>query len=160
MYLVYLFKEKETGNIIYVGSSSRPSARMKEHMAAINGEKTVQNVHSYMIENGLKLYKDVEVIWYDIAESKEEMYKLEERTYRKFVKYGHLLNSFPGNNVKGENNPRRKGVINKSDGNVFKTVTQAANFYNVPRTTFTHYLSGLRKQPIINGKSQQFEYIK
>ena len=31
MYIVYLFKEKETNEVIYVGSTSRPIVRLKEH---------------------------------------------------------------------------------------------------------------------------------
>ena len=35
MYLVYTFVEKRTQKIIYVGSTARPSERIKEHLAAI-----------------------------------------------------------------------------------------------------------------------------
>ena len=69
MYTIYLFKEKNTGNIIYVGSSSRPAARMKEHLLSLNGKKKKTNIHKYMLENNLRLFKDVEVIWADIGKN-------------------------------------------------------------------------------------------
>ena len=77
MYLVYLFKEKKTGEIIYVGSSSRPSARLKEHGAQLRGDKQPCKIHNYMNAKKLKLYKDVEVIWVDSANDKNEMLELE-----------------------------------------------------------------------------------
>lgn len=159
MYLVYLFREKNSGDVIYVGSSSRPAARMKEHMAALRGEKNMQAIHKYMIANKLELYKDVEVVWYDIAEDKGSMEKLEEDAYVKYVGTGKLLNSHPGADVSGDNNPRRRGVVNEVDGKTFKTVLSASTYYGIPRTTFTHYLSGSRKQPTINGVQQNFKYI-
>ena len=32
VYYIYLFREKKTGKVIYVGSSARPMERIKEHI--------------------------------------------------------------------------------------------------------------------------------
>jgi len=159
MYLVYLFKEKKSGNIIYVGSSSRPSARMKEHCAALRGDKPQQKIHQYMNKNNLEFYKDVDVIWCDVANDKNDMLKLEETYYFKYLDLGFLLNDRPGEDRSGNNNPKRRGVINKSDGKLFKTISEASKIYGIPRTTLSGYLNGRRKQPTINGICQDFEYV-
>lgn len=159
MYLVYLFKEKKIGKVIYVGSSSRPAARMKEHCAALRGDKKQQKIHLYMNKKNLELYKDVDVIWCDVANDKKDMEKLEETYYFKYLDSGFLLNDRPGEDRSGNNNPKRRGVINKSDGRLFKTISEAANTYGIPRTTLSGYLNGRRTQPKINGVDQDFEYL-
>lgn len=63
MYIVYLFKEKETNEVIYVGSTSRPIVRLKEHKQQLLGMKPQNAIHRYMTEKKLKLYDDVEVVF-------------------------------------------------------------------------------------------------
>ncbi len=50
MYIVYLFKEKETNEVIYVGSTSRPIVRLKEHKQQLLGMKPQNAIHRYMTE--------------------------------------------------------------------------------------------------------------
>lgn len=157
MYTVYLFKEKSSEEVIYVGSSARPSARMKEHIHQLNGSKSPNNIHRYMIEKGLKLYKDVEVIWVDCAETKEEMWELEEQYYFKHI--DTVKNERPAEDRHGHYNPRKRKVKCLNDGNVFKTVSECSRYYNKGRTTISNVLIKEKPYTWINGEKYIFEYV-
>lgn len=156
MYLVYLFKEKESGKIIYVGSSSRPSARMKEHHHQLNGMKKPSNIHKYMNEKGYKFYKDVEVIWVDSAENREEMLKKEEEYFYKFI--DSVKNERPAENMSGKYNPRRRKVKCLNNGKVFDTISECAKYYNKGRTTICRVLTKEVKYTYVNGEKYIFEF--
>jgi predicted GIY-YIG superfamily endonuclease len=156
MYLVYLFKEKRTGKIIYVGSSSRPAARLKEHRAQLMGHKRANNIHKYMNENNLELYVDVEVIWVDCADDRKTMLELEEKYYFQYV--DTIKNDRPGENRFGDYNPKRRKVRCSNDGKVFKTVTECARYYGKGRTTINGVLAKSKPYTWINGEKYYFEY--
>jgi len=158
MYVVYLFKEKKTGRVLYVGSSARPAERMKEHMQSLMGMKARTKVHEYMVENHLKLYRDVEVIWVDSGKDKNEMIALEEQYYYKYVDQG-LLNERPGENRYGWYNPKRRKVRCLNDGKVFKTVTECSQYYHKGRTTIEKVLTGNTTHTWVNGEKYFFEYV-
>lgn len=158
MYLVYLLKEKGTQNIIYVGSSSRPTERMKEHNQIINGKRqSNMKLYKYIKSKGLKLYKDIEVIWVDIAETKEQMHDLEEKYYYKYK--DTIKNDRPAECRSGKYNPKRRKVKCINDNRIFATVTECANYYNKGRTTISNVLIGEKEYTIINGEKYKFEYI-
>ena len=157
MYTIYLFKEKSNGEIIYVGSSARPSARLKEHNHQLSGSKPQNNIHKYMNEKGLKLYKDVEVIWCDCADTKEEMWELEEQYYFKHM--DTVKNDRPGEDRNGQYNPRRRKVKCLNDGMVFKTVSECASYYNKGRTTISNVLINEKPFTWINNEKYIFEYV-
>lgn len=141
MYLVYLLKEKATDNVIYVGSSSRPCERMKEHLLALKGVKpSNQRIYSYMRENNLDFYKDVEIIWVDGANNRDEMLKLEAEYYELYK--DTVLNDRPAEDRNGGFNPKRRAVKCLTDGREFKTVSECAKFYNMRRTTLSGILNG------------------
>lgn len=140
MYLVYLLKEKSTGNVIYVGSSSRPAARMKEHLQMLRGrKKNNQKLYDYMRKHNLQLYKDVEVIWVDVAENREEMYKLEAEYYYRYEKT--LTNDRPAEDRNGSFNPKRRKVRCKSENKIFDSILECCKYYKIPRTTFMRMLN-------------------
>lgn len=156
MYLVYLFREKESGKVIYVGSSARPAARMKEHVATLEGRKpTNMKVYDYMRENNLELYKDVEVVWVDRADDDVSLRELEAEYYFKYE--GTVLNDRPAEDRNGEHNPKRKGVRCLDDGKEFSSVLQCSKYYGIPRTTLTNHLKGRRKK--FKNTNLRFEYI-
>ena len=158
MYLVYLFKEKKSDKIIYVGRSARPASRMKEHKLALEEVKpSNQQIYSYMRNNGLKFYKDVEIIWTDCADTKEEMYELEAKYYYKYI--DTILNDRPADITKGKYNPRRRKVKCLNDGKMFNTVTECAKHYNKARTTISNILIGDKNYTLINGEKYYFEYV-
>lgn len=157
MYTVYLFKEKTTGHIIYVGSTARLSARLKEHRHQLSGARNPNNIHRYMIENNLKLYKDVEVVLVDCADTKEEMWSLEEKYY--FKHSGTIKNERPGEDRNGHYNPRRRKVKCLNDGKVFKTVTECAKYYGKGRTTISNVLIKEKPYTRINEEKYYFEYV-
>lgn len=159
MYLIYLFKEKETGKVIYVGCSSRPSERMKEHIQAAEKRKpTNMAIYKYMWEHDLEFYRDIEVVWTDCAETRDEGYALEEQYYWKYA--DTVLNDRPGENRNGSHNPKRRSVKCLNDGRVFKTVTECSEFYGKARTTVNSVVAGNKPYTWINGEKYYFEYLK
>ena len=156
MYLVYLPKEKRTNTVIYVGSSSRPAARMKEHVAALNGKKkTNQRLHSYLRENNLSFYKDVTVEWVDVANDRDSMLALEAHYYEVYKET--VLNDRPAEDRNGAFNPKRRAVRCLTDGKEFKTVSECANYYGYARTTLSNVLHGIKRNKLgrkflFNGK--------
>ena len=79
MNTIYLFREKKTDKVIYVGSSSRVCKRLGNHIAQLRGDKAMQPIHHYMVDNNLILYKDVEVVLVDFAPDRESMLELEAK---------------------------------------------------------------------------------
>ena len=158
MYLVYLFKEKRTDKVIYVGSSARPAERMKEHIQVINGNRESDlPIYTYIRENRLRLYKDIEVIWVDSAENKEEMHKLEEQYYYKYI--DTIKNERPAEIRKGVYNPRRRKVKCLNDGKIFATVSECASYYGKGRTTISNVLIKEKEYTWINNEKYYFEYV-
>ena len=153
MYLVYLLKEKRSENVIYVGSSARPSARMKEHIATLKGKKpSNQKLYAYMRDNELEFYKDVEVIWVDCGNDKYEALELEEKYY--YIYEDTLLNDRPAENRTGSFNPKRRVVKCLDDGKVFNTVSECASYYGLKRTTLSNVLHGYKS----NKTGLRFEF--
>lgn len=157
MYLVYLFREKNTGHVIYVGSSARPAERLKEHQQALLGMKKQSSIHQYMNSHNLKLYKDVIVEWVDSGEDKHEMVDLEEQYYSKYKPDGYLLNDRPGEDRGGHFNPRRRKVTCLNDGKIFSSVLEAAKYYDIPRTSVSNVAHGYRSYVTKNGTRYRFE---
>lgn len=158
MYLVYVFVEKESEKVIYVGSTARPSARIKEHNLSLAGKKPKGAIHNYMIKNNLKLYKDVEVRWIDCADNILDGRLLEEKYY--YLYEDTVLNERPGEDRTKNYNPRHRLVRCLEDGKEFKSVLSCSEYYNVPRTTISNQLNGYKKQ--VKTKDNQilhFEYI-
>lgn len=158
MYLVYTFVEKRTQKIIYVGSTARPSERIKEHLAAIKGVKPQANIHRYLNSNNLTLYKDVEVRWVDSFDTLLDARLEEEHIYYKHI--DTVLNERPGEDRKGNYNPRSRLVKCLEDGKEFQSVVSCSKYYNIPRTTISSNLSGHRKcAKTKDGRELHFQYI-
>jgi predicted GIY-YIG superfamily endonuclease len=157
MYVVYLFREKKTGHIIYVGSSARPAERLKEHQQALDGKKKQALIHRYMLQNNLKLYRDIEVIFCDSGKDKQEMIKLEEQYYYKYFSSA-LKNERAGENKHGWYNPKRRPVRCLNDNKEFKTVLECSRFYNIRRQSIHDVLSNRQKCTYKNGIPYKFEY--
>lgn len=152
MYSIYKFVEKSTDKVIYVGSTARFSARMKEHGLAIIGSKPQSKIHKYLAENNLQLYKDIEVIICDSATTKELAHELESNLF--YLYQETLLNDRPAEIKFGEFNPKRRQIHCLESGRTFKTVLAASRYYNIPRTTIYKYLD--IKPYIKNGKHLTF----
>lgn len=149
MYLVYLLREKQTGKVIYVGSSARPAARMKEHVHSLNGKKKLSEhfpLYDYMREHSLRFYKDVVVEWVDVAKDKPSMLALEEQYYYQYK--DTVLNDRPAEDRTGEFNPKRRIVKCLTDGKEFETVSACAEYYGYARTTLSCILHGKRRNKL------------
>lgn len=146
MYLVYLFQEKSTGNVIYVGSTSRMQARLKEHKRALTTGKGASRIHRYMNSKNLKLVNDVRIIWEYSTDNMEDMLKHEESEYYKWLPAGNLMNERPGEDRNGSNNPKARAVRCLNDGRVFKTISSAARYYGITRHGIDDVINGRRKQ--------------
>lgn len=157
MYMVYLFREKATNEVIYVGSSARPMPRLKEHRQQLNGSKRQCNIHRYMNEKGLDLFQDVTVEFVYNAETKDEMLKMEEEYYYRYI--DTIKNERPAENRKGSYNPRRRKVKCLNDSRVFMTVTECAKFYGKGRTTISNVLIKEKPYTWINDEKYYFEYV-
>lgn len=120
MYLIYLFVEKQSQKVIYVGSTARPSARIKEHMLSLKNKKPKNKIHQYMINNNLKLYKDVEVHWIDCTENILDGRLLEEQYFYKYQ--DTLLNERPGEDRTNQYNPRHRLVKCIEDNKEFNSI--------------------------------------
>lgn len=157
MYMVYLFREKATGEVIYVGSSARPMPRLKEHRQQLNGSKKPNKIHQYMAEKNLELYQDVTVEFVYNAESREEMLEVEEEYYFRYI--DTIKNERPAENRFGMYNPRKRRVICLNDGNRFKTVSECAKYYGKGRTTISNVLIQEKPYTWINDEKYVFEYV-
>lgn len=157
MYIVYLFREKSTNSVIYVGSSSRPIVRLKEHRQQLSGAKKQGRIHRYMCEHNLKLYDDVSVEFIKECKNKDDMFKWEEEYYFKYI--DTLLNERPGEDRTGAYNPRRRKVRCLNDGREFKTVSDCALFYKKGRTTVSNVLNKEKPYTWINDEKYYFEYV-
>ena len=157
MYIVYLFKEKVTDNIIYVGSTSRPTTRMKEHNQQLSGIRKPSKIHEYMIKNELELYKDVVVEWVDVGVDMEDMLRIEEEYYFKYL--STIKNERPAENRKGFYNPRKRKVKCVNDGKIFRTVTECASYYGKGRTTISNVCIKEKPHTWINEEKYYFEYV-
>lgn len=157
MYIVYLFREKRNGNVIYVGSSARPIVRLKEHKQQLEGMKKPNKIHKYMIKNNLRLYDDVSVEFVKETKNKQEMLKEEEKFY--FLFSETLKNERPADIKTEFYNPRRRKVKCLNDNKIFKTVTECAKYYKKGRTTISNVLIKEKEYTWINDEKYFFEYV-
>ena len=161
VYYIYLFREKNTGKVIYVGSSARPMERIKEHIQCAEFRKKTkynnhQKIYLYLRDNNLKLIKDVEIVWVERVEDKEESLRLEAEYFHKYK--DTVLNDRPAEEMDGSNNPKRKKVVCVNTGEVFDTVTECANYYGKGRSTITRVLQKVAKHTYVNDEKYYFEY--
>lgn len=158
VYYVYLFRVKENGNVIYVGSSVRPMERIKEHIQCSEGRKeTKQPIYKYMQENNFKLIDDVEIVWVERVDNREKALKLEADYYYRYI--DTVLNTRPSEDRRGGNNPKRRKVKCINDGLVFNSITECANYYKKGRTTINNVLTKEKEFTWVNGEKYHFEYV-
>lgn len=160
VYYIYLFREKESQKVIYVGSSARPMERIKEHIQVSEGRKeSNQAIYKYMKSNNLELIKDVEIVWVERVGDKEEALKLEADYFYRYKET--VLNDRPSEDRNGEYNPKRRKVKCLNDGKIFNTVTECALYYGKGRTTINNILKGYdnKRYTIINNEKYYFEYV-
>lgn len=158
IYFVYLFREKITQKVIYVGSTSRPTERIKEHIQIAEGRKSNnQNIYKYLNENNLELFKDVEIVWVERVKEKELALKLEEEYYYKYQ--DTVLNDRPAEIRNGHYNPKRRKIKCLNDGKIFNSIIECAEYYGKKRTTINNVVAGQKKCTIINNEKYYFEYV-
>lgn len=131
MYYVYILREKASNNVIYVGYTKYPTRRFKEHKESLddNHDRKCQDVHQYMKDNNLMLYKDVEISLIDCLEFEEEAIAREiyyTNYYSSTVK-NHLL----GNIKDGKYNQHARKIMCLNDGKVFDTVRECSKYYKL-----------------------------
>ncbi len=141
MYYIYLFREKETGNVIYVGSTMYISNRLNEHRRAFREEKHELPIHTYMKGKNLKLFDDVEVcIVKELPNStKEEVLKVEAEYYFKYK--DTVKNTRPAEIRTGVYSTQSKPVICTNDEKTFVSIREASEFYGLNRVTIMNHLN-------------------
>ena len=154
-YFIYLFREKKTQKVIYVGSCKNIGRRLNEHRRALREPKRENPIHKYMRENDLKLFDDVEVaiVEYSNNMTRAEALELEAKYY--YLYESTVKNKRPAENRTGIYATRNKPVKCLTDGKVFFSVRKAAEYYGVTRHTLMKHLNfGTRlKSELI------FEYV-
>lgn len=140
-YFIYLFREKKTGKVIYVGSTKAIGKRLNEHRRAFREEGRMLPIHVYMKEQGLKLFDDVEVCIVEFLQnvSKEDALEVEARYYFKYR--DTLKNVRPAEIRNGEYSARNKAVKCLNDEKEFLSIRQAAEYYKLNRTTIMNHLN-------------------
>lgn len=154
-YFIYLFRIKETQEVIYVGSCRNISKRLAEHRRAFREPKHELPIHKYMKDNHLKLFDDVEVaiVEYSNNMTRKEALELEAEYFYRYK--DTLRNTRPAEIRTGIYATRNKPVKCLTDGKVFYSVRKAAEYYGVTRHTLMRHLNrGTRlKSELI------FEYV-
>lgn len=140
-YFIYLFRVKETGEVIYVGSTRAIGQRLNEHRRAFTDPKHELPIHTYMKQNGLKLFDDVEVCIVKFLQniSKEMALEAEAEYYYKYK--DTLKNTRPAEIRNGEFATRNKGVKCLNDGKEFISIRRAAEYYGLNRVTIMNHLN-------------------
>ena len=140
-YFIYLFREKQTGSVIYVGSTRAIGKRLNEHRRAFKEPKHELPIHTYMKQNNLKLFKDVEVCIVEFLQdvTKDKALEVEAEYYHRYKKT--LKNTRPAENRSGEFSTRNKAVRCLNDGKEYISIRQAAEFYGLNRVTIMNHLN-------------------
>jgi hypothetical protein len=123
-YYVYIFRVKETGKVIYVGSTRTIGGRINEHRRSMREKNRRQPIHKYLIANHLELIKDVEICVIDYAHTKDEGLKLESYYYHKYAITA--LNVWDANERTGKNSPVRKALKTADGKHFFNSQREAA----------------------------------
>jgi predicted GIY-YIG superfamily endonuclease len=131
MYYVYVFRIKETGKIIYVGSTRTIGERLNGHRRSTREIKREQPIHKYLKENNLHLLKDVEFSVIDYAENKQQALDLESYYFEKYRQT--LVNIWKGENREKSNSPVRKPLKVVDKELYFDSQREAAEYYGVSR---------------------------
>lgn len=154
-YLIYLFRVKTTGTVIYVGSTKQIGQRLNEHRRAFREKNHELPIHTYMKAHNLKLFKDVEVCIVDYLEnvSREKALELEAEYYYKYK--DTIQNTRPAEIRNGEFAPRSKPVKCLNDGKCFVSIREASEYYGINRVTI---MSHLNKGTIIKS-GLTFQYL-
>lgn len=140
-YFIYLFREKKTNLVIYVGSCKHIAKRLNEHRRAFKEPKRMLPIHKYMKDNNLMIIDDVEfcVVEFfnnvdrDIVHQKEEEY---------FYKHQDTLkNTRPAENRKGVFCHKSKPIICLNDNKIFVSIREAQREYGIHRETIAKHLN-------------------
>lgn len=130
-YYIYIFRIKETGKIVYVGSTRTIGERLNEHRRGMREERRSQPIHKYLKANNLELLKDVEYCIIDIANNKSEALEKESFYYNKYKI--NTVNVWDAENKTNENSPVRQPLVTKDGSLKFSSQRNAAEFYGVSR---------------------------
>lgn len=154
-YFIYLFRIKNTDEIIYVGSTKSFANRFNDHRRSMREEKRRAPIHKYMIDNDLDFGKNVEVVITEFLEdvTKEQALEVEAQYFYKYR--NSIKNTRPAEDRSGEFSSRNKAVKCLTDGNVFISVRKASEHYNITRNVLMNHLNKGTK--MTNG--MLFEYI-
>ena len=140
-YFIYLFRIKETQEIIYVGSCKQISARLNEHRRSFREPERMAPIHKYMIENRLELFKDVEVVIVEYLDNatKQKALEVEEKYYYRYK--NTLKNTRPAEIRSDVYSVRNKPVRCLNDGQVFLSIRKVAEHYGLSRQAVMNHLN-------------------
>lgn len=157
LHYVYIFVEKETEKVIYVGSTSRLSPRLKEHRECCEGKRKgtqYQKIHQYMNTNHLILFEDVEVRLVSQVDGREEAMKRESELYYQYKET--LLNDRPGENKFGKYNPKRSPVYCFNNNTIYETIEEAGRNMPFSPQTISRVVNGEKEFHTYDGEDYYF----
>ena len=140
-YYIYLFRVKKTQQVIYVGSTKQIGARLNEHRRGFKDPKHEMPIHTYMKENNLKLFDDVEVVIveYWSKTTKEHALEVEAEYYYKYK--DTVKNTRPAEQRSGIFSSRNKPIKCLNDNKIYASIREASRTYDLDRITIANHLN-------------------
>lgn len=150
-FYIYLFEEKASHKIIYVGRTRYPMRRFLEHRKDCKTSNIP--LYTYMRKNNFELYRDINIIITEFI-TDEEMANTREQYYtQKF--HDTVFNVHLGNDRSGKYSNRRKMIKCLTDGKVYDSIKEAKQVYPNLTNLSSHLQYGTRLK---NGLVFQYVY--
>lgn len=155
-FFIYIFRVKETNEVIYVGSTRIFASRMNEHRRSLREEKRAQNIHKYMNENNLKLYEDVEVaiVWFKDDCEASEAYQEEARLTNLYK--DTVRNFRVAENRQDENSSHSTKVKCLNDGKIYPSIRRLSEVVGIGRDALGKKLL----KGVLDIEGQKYEIVK
>lgn len=149
---VYLFVERGSGKVFYVGTTRYVGRRMNEHRRDLKRNKYTP-LYVYMRDNDLELFRNVDVQLVELVRSRDEAAKLEAAYIERYK--DTVVNVVKLDTRKYSTDPRYLKVRCVDTGEVFHAVSAACTKIGVSRYKLTKAIESGAK---ING--YKFEFVK
>lgn len=137
---IYLFREKKSRKVIYVGRTRIPMRRFKEHEQAL--ATSTSPLYQYMRDNNLLFYRDIELVLVEFVDSGEADANEREQYYT-LLYHDSVLNVHLGDDRSGQWSSRNRAVQCVTDGKIYRSVAEATAHYGIT-TLYDHLLRGAR----------------
>lgn len=131
IYYIYLFVEKKTDKVIYVGSTRHIGGRINDHRRGQRDKTREQPIHEYLNKNNLTLIKDVAITIVDMTDTRESALKLESKYFEKYK--STIVNIWKAEKMSGEYSPIRQPLKKKGTDIYYESQRDAGRKLGVSR---------------------------